>query len=255
MKAKDITNKPPHILIYGPMGTKKTSLVSQASNGYMFDFDDGMLIANRLEDSFSSLRRNIEYDTYVDKNPAKPTAWLAARKKIEQIVPRVQAGTWEFDAVVVDSLTGLGKCIQLHVMATTGDAFAQPKIQHYGAMINELERFLTFMRACPVLRLVTAHQLNVERVKPGEIFPYLDSTKPLSITRPHSSDKLPWLYDDIWHSRVTKGAMSKNIFTVSGASDTVHSSKTRSGLLAPVNHDEIGLKGLLEKAGYSYGKK
>ena len=218
MKAIDLKDKPPHILIYGQVGTFKTGFVSQASNGYLFDFDDGMQIALRYEDEFSELRRQIEFDTYVDTNPSKPDAWLRARKKLESIRQAIQNKTWEYDAIVIDSLTGMGKAIRLHVMSCIGDAFEHPKIQHLGAMITEMERFLTLMRACNILRLVTAHQLSIERVKDGEITPFLDHTTPLSITRPHSDNRLPWLYDEIWYSKTVLGAMGKFKFMLENES-------------------------------------
>lgn len=255
MKAKDIENVPPNILIYGPVGTQKTGLVSQASKGYMFDFDGGMQIALRLQDKFTSLRHNIEFDTYVDPNPTKPEMWMRAKKELMSIVGMVQAGTWPFDALIIDSLTGMAKAIQLQVMCNSGGALNKPEIQNWGSMVNEFEAGLTLLRACNVLRLVTAHELPVERLRPKQIVPYVAYTTPLSMTRPHSCTKLNWLFDEVWYTKRKLGAQGKVLFTVDGGEDDVNRSKSRRGLIRPVAINDIGLKGVLDIIGYNYENK
>jgi len=71
MKPADLLkrNYPPSILIFGPPGSAKTSLVSQLSNAYMFDFDDGMKTAAMLHDKFFDARQLIEFDIFRDPNP------------------------------------------------------------------------------------------------------------------------------------------------------------------------------------------
>lgn len=253
MKVSDIKDNPPNILIYGPVGTFKTALVSQASGGYLFDFDGGMKIALKLNDAFRELRHAIEFDTYVDQNPMKPVEWLRAKKKLMDIVAQIQAGTWKYDAVIIDSLTGMAKAIQLHVMSCAGDALKKPEIQHWGAMITELESALTLLRACNVLRLVTAHELPIERVAAKSIIPYVDHTTPLSITRPHSDSKLAWLFDEVWYSSCKLVGQGKTNFIVDGGTSTVNRSKSRGGLIKPVVINEVGLVGVLDIVGFKYG--
>jgi len=255
MKAKDLEGIPSSILIYGPVGTQKTALVAQASGGYLFDFDGGMKIALTLNDKFKHLRHQIEFDTYVDENPIQPKAWLDARKKLESIVRAVQSKTWKHDAIIADSLTGAAKAIQLYVMSNTGDSFRKPEIQHWGAMIAELERFLILLRACRVLRLITAHELPIERTETRSIIPHLDHTTPLSITRPHSDNRLAWLFDEVWFSSAKLAAMGKTDFVVDGGTSKINRSKSRGGLIKATVHNEIGLAGVLKLIGYSYGKK
>jgi len=252
MKVESIKDRPPNILFYGPVGTQKTALVSQASNGYLFDFDGGMKIALTIDDKFKHLRHNIEFDTYIDENPMQPNQWLLARKKLMSIVEQVQKKTWKYDAIVIDSLTGMAKAIQLYVMSYAGDSFKKPEIQHWGAMIAELERALTLLRACKVLRLVTAHELPIERIKSGNIIPFVDHTTPLSVTRPHSDSKLAWLFDEVWYTSIRRGAAGKNDFVVDGGTSNINRSKSRGGLIKPVVHNEVGLAGLLKVVGFSY---
>lgn len=248
MKADDLKNKPPNILLYGPAGTGKTALVSQASNGYMMDFDDGMLTARNMEDEFSNLRKNIEFDTFLDTNPEKPKAWLEAKKKVQSIVELVQAGKWEYDAFVVDSLTGMAKCASLHVMNGAGDPFKQPQIQHWGMMVREIESMLTRLRAMKVLKLTTAHELAIEHGG-------ADCFTPKSITKPHSIDTLMWLFDEVWHTELRRAAQGKINFIVTGKPSSSYRCRTRSSLSVDVVHNEIGLAGLLEKIGFKYNTK
>ena len=110
MKATDIKeeNSPLTILIHSPAGGGKTALVSQASNGYLFDFDDGMRTAKNLEDKFTSLRHSIEFDSYRDKDPRKPKAWLSAKKKIFELRRLFDKKECPYNAIVIDGITWMG---------------------------------------------------------------------------------------------------------------------------------------------------
>lgn len=248
MKVADIKDKPPDILIYGPAGVGKTAIVSQMAGGYIMDFDDGMLTARNLDDKFKPLRHLVEFDTFVDENPANPSAWMNARKKINSVVKAVHEGKWEYDAFGIDSLTGMAKCIQLYVMHNAGDSFKQPQIQHWGMMVREMERVLTELRALKVLRVSTAHETAIET---GGISCFT----PRSITKPHSIDTLMWLFDEVWHAELRRAGQGKINFVVTGKPSSVYRCRTRSVLRDDVVHNEIGLVGLLEKIGYKYEKE
>ena len=246
MKAKDLLlkNNTPSILIYGPAGTGKTALVSQATNSYMLDFDGGMRTAALLNDKFTSLRQNCEFDTYVDENPQKPTAWLAASNKINNIIAESAAGTLKYDTVIVDSLTGLVKCMQLQIMMEeTNDAFRKPQIQHWGTMVNTMEKTLTLLRAIKCVLLVTAHETDFEVDK-------VVCLRPLSVTERHSKNKLAWLFDEVFHSSIRPAGMNKSKYILSGHSTSSIMARTRSGMNEAMDITECGLQGILDKIGY-----
>ena len=142
----------------------------------------------------------------------------------------------------------MAKVIMLHVMGCAGSSYKKPEIQHWGSMVHEMEVALTMLRAIKTLRLTTAHELSLEKGG-GDCF------TPMSITKGHSTQKLMWLFDEVWYTDIRKGARGVTNFVVGGKPSGSHRTRTRSGLIEDVNHDEIGLKGVLEKIRYSYGKE
>ncbi len=256
MKPKDLLdqNYPPNILIHGPAGSYKTALVSQASNAYMFDFDDGMRTAATFKDVWFDARQNIEYDIYKDKNVKIPTAFITAKKKLLNISAACAAGTWKHDAVIVDSLTGMCKSCMLYVMSIPGtgnpegDSLTQPKQNHWGPMVNEIESMLTILRSLNVMTIITAHSFSLEVDGVEKFFPS-------SITKPHGQKKLTWLFDEVWNTKILPGAQGKHTPVISGKSTACVEARTRSGLNENVKHQEIGLVALLSKIGYKYGEQ
>jgi len=256
MKPADLlkNNYPPNILIHGPAGSCKTALVSQASNGYMLDFDDGMRTAALWKDKFFNARQGIEFDIFVDKNVQKPVAFMNAKRKLLQIAAQCAAGTWTYDACIVDSFTGMCKACQLYIMSLPsknnpqGDSMAQPEQNHWGPMVNEIESMLLILRSINVMTIITAHSFSLEVDGIEKFFPS-------SITKPHGQKKLTWLFDEVWSTKVKRGAQSKTNFIISGKSTPSIEARTRSGLIDDVDFLELGLVGLLKKISYDYGKK
>lgn len=249
MKAQDILKKntPPNILIYGPAGSGKTALVSQARRGYMLDFDNGMGTAAKLEDKFFDARNEIEFDIFLDAVPAKPDMWLRAKKKLLDISAVVAAGAFKYDAVIVDGLTGMGQCIQNQVMYQAGRPLGKPEIQHWGMMVSEMENALTILRSLNVLVMLTAHELPV----------LVDDTvvmKILAIGQKLPA-KIPWMFDELWYAKTILAAQGKTNYIVSGRSTSSIRCRTRSNFNTDFIHQEVGLVGVLEKIGYHYNIK
>jgi len=228
--------------LYGPAGSGKTALVSQASGGYLFDFDDGMRTALTLKDKFTEARQKIEFDIYID-DPKKPDAYQRARKKLLDFQTKTP-----FDAIVVDSLTGLCRAIQLHVLSCSGNLFAQPKIQHFGMMVNELESMLTILRSLKVPVLVTAHELLAD-VDGSTV------VRILSATKSHGANKLAWLFDEVLYCKARRKGQGKKDYIVTGEATESILARTRSGLTKDFVHNDVGLVGLLERIGYIYKPK
>lgn len=254
MKAADLEkmNKPPKILIYGAAGSGKTALVSQANNGYMLDFDDGMRTALFLKDAFYDKRMAIEFDLYKDADPCKPKGWVSAKQKILNISSAIAKGTFKHDAVIVDSLTGAAQAVQNQVMAQAGRPNGKPEIQHWGMIVSELENILTILTSLNTLVLITAHELPMLTRK-GSLGHPEEDVHELRVLCAGKKlpEKLPWMFDEFWHAD-SKFVGKKPKFTVTGAKTSYIQARTRSGFTTN-DHTQIGLKGVLDLAGYKYG--
>jgi len=256
-------NYPPSILIYGFAGTKKTALVTQLSGAYGFDFDRGMRTAATLKDKFFDARQRFTFDEYRDEDPKKPKMFQAALKKLGEIVEKSAKGTWEHDACIVDSLTGLCRAAQLHVQSLgdksnpLGDSMAKMEIQNWGSLIHEVERFLTMLRSLRVLTVVTAHIDANEKKKLGGTLgeTIVSEMYPMSATSKHGLSKLMWLFDEVWYADMRPIGQGKMSFRINGMPvDDVIKVRTRSSM-GLIVHDEIGLVEILKKMGYEYGKR
>jgi len=251
MKPADIlkTNLPPIILVYGPSGTGKTALVSQANNAYCFDFDRGMLTAAKLQDKFFNQRQGIEFDTYLDDDVKNPTAFHAAKMKLMQISGQIKAKTFPHDAIVIDSMTGLAQAIMMKVMKDNKtDGTAEPERNHWGSMVNYMRGFMTQLRCLKKLVLITAHLQTIEDDK-GQLMAML----PSSITRNHGAKDLPWCVDEMWYASIVPAGQNKYDYCVSGCPINKITTCSRSSI-GKVKHSEVGLIKLLEMVGYHYGK-
>ncbi len=248
MKPKDLLklNFAPSILIYGPAGTGKTALISQAKNCYIFDFDNGMRTAATLKDKFFNLRQNVEFDTYVEETPTEPKQWIKVIEKLQLFATQSHAGTLKYDTIAIDSLTGAAKVIKLHVMKLSGDSMRVPQIQHWGMMITEMERMLTIIRSIKCLKLITAHEMIIENKDTLRFMPK-------SMTRPHSLNDLMWLFDEVIYTKVKDKGLSTD-YIVTGKSTSQVKCRTRSGFNKDVIHNEIGLDGILKMFQYNYKK-
>lgn len=253
MKVADLAkvNKPPNLLIGGSAGSGKTCLVAQAANGYLMDFDGHVRNVLTVNDKFTPLRNRIEFDEFVDAVtvtkgiPALASSkYLEAKAKLISISQLCIDKKWPHDALIIDTITGLCRSIQLHCMACAGHPFKKPQIQDFGSFITELESMLTIMRAIPVLKITTAHEMIIFGSQDQQI-----TTRLMSATKPHGANKLAWLFDQV--------LMAKKRFRGSGKVDYIVTGKheiAKGPITTDVVHNDIGLSGLLDLMGYKYGK-
>ena len=252
MKPSDIlkSNRSPSIVIFGSAGSGKTALVSQIKNAYMFDFDDGMRTAATLKDKFYHDRQSIEFDIFKDSNPRSPEMYHNARVKLINISQACRTNTWKYDAVIIDSLTGLSDTIMRKVMKDeTGDALVNPQRNHWGSMVNYMDAFFAELRSLNRLVILTAH-INSLEDDTGSVLSFF----PSSITRNHGLKSIPWMMDEIWYASRQSGGGTSIDYYVDGGYINKYMTRTRSSI-GKVKHNDIGMVGLLEKVGYTYGKK
>lgn len=254
MKPTDILTEQvgPTICVYGPPMSAKTTLVSQASGGYLMDYDNGMLSAALVKDRFSPLRHQIEFDRYLDKKASNPIAFMKGKEKIINIANLVWKGKFDYDALIIDSLTGLCRACERMILHNTGHVrLSQPD---WGMVVSELEQILNLLSTLPILVLVTAHEDVYQVGETTKIRPYASGQKIPNI--------LPAFFDEIWHAQARPVGPDKFQYTIVGRGTNVRTARTRSGMVKPMVHasepsleTDLGLKGLLKKMGHEYGKR
>jgi len=244
MKAKDLLKKkhPPKILLYGPAGTGKTALFSQAVEGFLMDFDNGMYTTLSLNDYFTEKRQNVEFETYTEQDVRKPTAWLKAKAQLIQIMEQCSKGQWKYKALVIDSLTGLSECVQAQVMAQCGKPMGKPEIREWGLIVAEVENAINIIKSLPIPVFMTAHELPIQ--KP-------DGSHVLKILAPGTKlpAKIPGWFDEVWYAKTRQGGGGKTSYIVSGRKTSSIEARTRSGMNKDLDHTTIGLEGVLKEIG------
>jgi hypothetical protein len=219
----------------------------------MMDWDEGMLTAANLKDKYFDLRNQIEFDVYKEKNFKNPVMWMKAKAKLMEISDLCFRGKWPYDALVIDSITGMAQAIKLYVMHLSGKgvdgaALAMPMQNNWGLMVAEMEAAMTIICSLPCLVLVTAHETSIE-VGSGDTAETM--LRVMGITRNHS-DKLPWTFDEVWYTRSLRAPKNEIDFIVSGKPSSSVVTRTRSGFTTDIKHNDIGLTGVLAKIGYTY---
>ncbi len=246
MKAEDLIKRKtrPKILMYGSAGSGKTALVSQASRGYLMDFDNKMQTINSLKDQFTPLRQEIEFDTYTEKNIQKPDAWLKAKKKLLDIMNKTFRGEWEYDCLVIDSLSGLAEVVQNQIMAQCGKPMGKPEIREWGLIVAEVEVAIKIIKSLPILILITAHELPIQ----------IDDHYVMKILAPGTKlpARIPTWFDEVWHTKTRSAAGGALKYIVSGRKTPSIDATSTGGMTKDFDHTTVGLKGVLSEIGFAY---
>lgn len=159
MKVSELKSKPPKILIYGPPGTGKTALVQTlGARGHLIDLDDNLEVGLGLKDNLREERMKIDVAQFLNDNPKKPTAFSECKKHVLSIVNKCSKGDFPFQAVAIDSLSSLASASQDETMYAAGRVGQNPEIQHWGTLLNEIERVITYLRSLPLPVFYIAHE-------------------------------------------------------------------------------------------------
>jgi len=246
MKIKDLHSlgRPPHIVIYGAAGTGKTALAAQARNAYCMDFDAGLMTAVNLKDKFYNLRQNLEFDTYQDNDVMNPSAWIRAKTKVLEIQNQVFKKEWPYEALIVDSLSGLSRTVQTQIMKACGRPMQKPQLQDYGLMFSEIENILQVITTLPILVIICTHEYSLNVGDETYI-------KPRAIGRKLPAGIAP-LFDEVWWSEIRRRGIRDVDYLISWKPTKYRETRTRSGHLVELKHNEVGLEGVLAEIGYKY---
>lgn len=210
------------VLIYGGSGTGKTTFAGTFPKPYFFDFDGGMLTLKG---------KDVEYDTYVDKNPAgRPTAWSDFEAKITSLY---EAGRDQFpyESVIIDSMTTLQECCMRYIQYNNRSASKMPTLQEWGMLIDKLQDTLYKVTSLDCNVVVTAHEQVIQDDLTSEIL-----VLPL-ISGKKLPDRLPLWFDEVYHARVERGKNREPIYQVMTVAERKYKAKSRLRLFEQFETD------------------
>jgi len=251
MNTKDIDFKEyvGKFLIYGPSGTGKTySARTLPKPVYLFDLEGG---------TASLAGEDITYDTYMDLDPKRPTAWLKFKKKLDQELTNPQYASY-----VIDPLTGVQRVLMNHILYLNQRPDTLMELNHWGMFAGHMGLLIWRFPALGKHLVVTAHEKEKvepipmkeagsgKRVKRGVgLKPGEPPIKPSVYTRT-LPDELTNRFDEIYHAEVTRmgGYQWKT------QPDSLYVAKSRlsakcSWLKGMIDQDFTALLGGLKKGG------
>jgi hypothetical protein len=207
MNTKDLTpsNLNLNVLIYGKSGTGKTSWAAHFPKPYIFDFDKGVM----------SIRgKDVEYDTYSGKD---------AYSKFERKLLSFETNC-PYETIIIDSLTTMQDYCMDRILEI--NAVKQPRIQDWGALINEIKDVM--MRGAKLNKnfIVVAHEQLVQ-----------DSQSGVFVVQPLVSGKslpgqLPLWFDECYRTHVSRTKDGKASYVFQTVGDDKCTAKSRLNVLS-----------------------
>lgn len=194
MKAADLKEHPPKIIIYSRPGLGKTALAMTLGEDCLYlDMDDNLDVAFGLHDQFREQRLSVEVEQFLETNPNVANAFNNFKNRLVKIVNECTRGTFPYKAIVLDSLTSLAAGAQDMVMGNNSKLGQNPQIQHWGSILNEIERVVVKLRALPVFVFVLAHEMTFTSED--------SSTVQIAIPGQKLPGRITRMFNEIWYLR------------------------------------------------------
>lgn len=232
--------KDANYLIYGALGTGKTSAARGAKLPILMDCFDpqGWLPLKELIES-----GNCIVNSYDAEIPSKPRMYLKWKEDFEK---KVDSGIFDITGTyVLDSATTFGQCIMGQVLKEAGRAGSSPFQQDYNPAMTKMMDAIRRILAVPCTVIVIAH----EAVEKDDLTGQLERT-PDFVGKLRTG--IPLLFTEIWHTTVSVDSKGNFQQTFQTQTDKRVSARTRVGGFGVYEpYEKLSFQALRRKAGLS----
>ena len=228
--AESLARDPIRAMPWGVSGSGKTTLLGMMALHeelrpiYVFDFD--LRISSLRVRIPKECWEFIESDPYRDSKLAGE-AFTLAEYKLSQLDPK------KFKTVAIDSGTFMCDSVMARVLQLDGKSpTSTPQIQHYMQQQSIVRDFVSKICAQPWNVVLTCHETTDKDEITGRLF------RSLSIAGPKLSEKMPNLFNELWHTEVRQRSGQEPEYVVRCKSDMLYTARTSFKTLGGVETQE-----------------
>ena len=228
--AESIARDPIRALLYGVSGSAKTTLIGMMAHHeefrpiYIFDFD--LRISSLRVRIPKELWGLIESDPYRDSRiPGE--GFTMAEYKLGQLDPT------KYKTIAVDSGTFMADAVMARVLQLDGKSpTSTPQVQHYMQQQSIVKDFVSKAAAQKWNFILTCHETTDKDEMTGRLF------RSLSIAGPKLNEKLPGLFNELWHTELRQRSGQEPEYVVKCKSDLLYSARTSFKSLEQIEPQE-----------------
>lgn len=103
---------------------------------------------------------NIDIVSYSEYDPKDPRVWMEIDSDKRQLVRQLEGGTFPYDALVIDTVTGFIRFCEMHVLHTNPDGKGiggAAAMHHYRGISHMMGEFLVSFLSFPITVVINAH--------------------------------------------------------------------------------------------------
>lgn len=248
MKVIDIGSKSPKVLLWGDVGSGKTAYaLTLGKRAQVIDLDEGLLTGVTLVDKFQPDRQAVDVKQFLEPAPHRQaTVFAKVKAYVSEVAAACQSKKFEYDALIVDSLSALAEAALNFIMMNSGKLNQQPEIQHWGLAFSEIKNVIAVLRSLPVPVVLIAH----EQVKSFGSGVNKEEKLELAVSGKNLASQISRYFDEIWYMRVQPQGAGKNRYALQTISDGKIPCRSRCNL--PNYFDtSIGMWETFKRLGYT----
>ena len=239
MYANSVTKDSFNAIVYGYMGTGKTTLLGTARKPVLLDcFDPGgeKVLVDQIKTGEIMVR-----NSYQIEDSRKPTAYRAWEKEFDRL--RNTPGFFEqIGTYAIDSVTTWSEALMNSILKANGRAGGTPQMQDYLVQINTIRDAIKLITALPCDVILTGHVDTEKDEVTGRLTTGVMITGKLK-------EKLPLLMDEVYMtvSKETSKGVEYSLLTRNTGLYKARTRLGRNGIFETYENPDI--KALLERAG------